>query len=128
MAPRVEEDYPAGHPGRFDYNPDSPEAKEWLRRNSNPMGERDFPVDHPKAVDTPGNQNHVPNVPGVDPNNPKLEAFTGRDPDTAARMREINAERAKSAKESKLPPPVEAPPPPPPGDISIPPGQPDTKV
>lgn len=127
MAPRVEEDYPVGHPGRFDYKPDSPEAKEWLRRNSNPLGERDYPVDHPKALDTPGNQNHVPVLPGVDPNKPELEAFTGRDPETAERMREINAQRATAAKESVLPPPVEAPPPPPPGDISIPHGQPDVK-
>lgn len=73
-----EPDHPPGHPKRFDYDPASPEAIEWKRKNFHPLGERDFPVDHPKAIDTPGNTNHIPALPGVDPNHPEREPFTGR--------------------------------------------------
>lgn len=79
-----EEDFPKGHPKRFDYDPNSPEAKEWARKNVNLKGERDFPVGHPKAVDTPGNKNHIPVTIGVDPAHPELEAFTGATPAQAA--------------------------------------------
>lgn len=121
-----EPDFPKGHPGRFDYDPESPEAIEWRRKNVHPKGERDWPVDHPKAVDTPGNRNHVPILPGVDPDRPHLEAFTGRTPEVAAAMRRINLAAAQGAKESPAIEPVIAPAPPPPGDISEPEGQPDT--
>jgi len=119
-----EQDFPPGHPARHDYAPDSPAAKEWTRLNLHPLGERDFPVDHKKAVDTPGNTNHLEWLPGVDPHHPELEPFTGREPHVAARTKEINAEMAKAAKESTPQQPLIAPQPPPPGDISLPLGQP----
>lgn len=119
-----EPDFPPGHPARHDYKPDSPEAVEWRRKNVHPKGERDFPVDHPKAVDTEGNTNHLSWVAGEDQLHPELEPFTGRDAETAARARAINAELAKVARESLLPKPGIAPPPPPPGDTSAPTGQP----
>jgi hypothetical protein len=89
-----------------------------------PKGERDWPVDHPKAVDTPGNSNHLTMVAGVDPLHPEREQFTGRDPEKAKRMREISAEMSKHAQESLPRDPVVAPQPPAPGDISEPAGQP----
>jgi hypothetical protein len=72
-----EQDYPPGHPKRADYNPASPEAIEWARLNVHPLGERDWPVDHPKAVDTPGNLNAVVWQAGVDPFHPDREPFSG---------------------------------------------------
>lgn len=126
MTPQ-EQDFPPGHPARFDYNPDSPEAKEWARKNVHPKGERDFPVDHPKAVDTPGNTNHVPVLAGVDPNHPELEAFTGRTPEVAERVREIQRRMSAAAKESPSLDPGIAPPPPAPGSIQPPAGQPGGK-
>lgn len=119
-----EQDFPPGHPKRFDYNPDLPEAIEWRRINVHPKGERDFPVDHPKAVDTPGNMNHVAVLPGVDPHNPEREAFTGRDAETAARVREIDGELSKQARETPPVEPTTAPDPPAPGSIALPSGQP----
>lgn len=124
MTPQREEDFPPGHPARFDYKPDSPEAIEWRRIRVHPKGERDFPVDHPKAVDTPGNTNHLPIVAGVDPLHPELEAFTGRTQEVAKHVRAINAAIAAQAKESPAPTPTEAPLPPPPGTIALPSGQP----
>lgn len=103
-----EEDFPVGHPARFDYNPKSPEAKEWARRNQNPRGERDFPVDHPKAADTPGNLNHVAWAAGVDPLNPHMEAFTGRTPAQAAAAAAAARALAESAKESPALEPMDA--------------------
>lgn len=123
MTPQ-EPDYPPGHPARFDYDPASPEAVEWMRVHSAPLGERDFPVGHPKAIDTPGNTNAVPVRAGVDPAHPELEAFTGRTPEVAARMREINLELARAARETVPPEPTEAPPPPKPIHILQPAGQP----
>lgn len=124
MATPQEPDYAPGHPARFDYDPDSPEAVEWRRKNVHPLGERDWPVDHPKAVDTPGNTNHLPVVPGVNPFNPEREAFTGRDPATAKRAREIQEELTRAARPTQPAVPTVAPAPPPPGDISEPVGQP----
>src|SRR5215813_10046079 len=100
-----EPDYPPGHPARFDYDPNAPEAKEWIRRNVNPKGERDFPVDHPKAIDTEGNTNAVPVLPGVDPARPEHEAFTGRSPEQAKAVREVNERLALTARESVTPDP-----------------------
>lgn len=74
-----ERDWPPGHPKACDYNPESPEAKEWKRLNVHPLGERDWPVDHPKASDTPGNENKLVWAPGVDPRtkpSPKLKSRT----------------------------------------------------
>ncbi len=96
-----EQDFPAGHPKRFDYHPLSPEAQEWARQNVHLRGERDFPVDHPKAVDTPGNTNHFPWAPGVDPYNLHLEEHSGRTPEQAAAAREFNARMAERAQESE---------------------------
>lgn len=103
MTPQVshEEDFPKGHPARFDFDPASPEAKEWARLNIHPKGERDFPVGHPKAVDTKGNTNHIAIRPGVDPAKPHLEAFTGATPEVAAARRE--------AYRASQPPPAETP-------------------
>jgi hypothetical protein len=106
MTPQVqtEEDFPKGHPARFDYDPASPEAKEWARKHIHPKGERDFPVDHPKAVDTPGNTNHVPVRAGVDPAHPELEAFTGRTPEQAAAVKAVNAALAAMQVETPMMP------------------------
>jgi hypothetical protein len=95
-----EEDFPKGHPKRFDYDPASPEAIEWARINIHPKGERDFPVDHPKAVDTPGNTNHLAWAPGVDPHHPDLEAHTGATPEQAAGRKAYEAQLSARAKET----------------------------
>jgi len=95
-----EQDFPAGHPKRVDYDPASPEAVEWARRNVSLRGERDFPVDHPKAADTPGNTNHFTWRAGVDPYNPHLEEHTGRTPAQAAAAHEFNLRQAERAQES----------------------------
>jgi len=100
MGTAQELDFPAGHPARFDYDPASPEAKEWARLHIHPKGERDFPIGHPKALDTPGNINHVELQPGIDPNHPELEAFTGRTPEQAAAAREVYRAMSEAAKES----------------------------
>lgn len=83
MTPQ-EPDFPPGHPARCDYDPSSPAAKEWARQNSHPLGERDFPVDHPKALDTPGNKNAVVWSLGVDPDRPGLVPFRGLPAPSAA--------------------------------------------
>jgi hypothetical protein len=112
MPPTNETDFPPGHPARFDYDPKSPEAVEWARKNVHPLGERDFPVDHPKAGDTPGNGNSVEWRAGVDPAHPEREEFTGRSPEQAAAVKALNAELAKAAQESPVLEPMIAPPPP----------------
>lgn len=81
---KTEEDFPKGHPARFDYDPASPEAQEWARKNVHPLGERAYPVDSVKSSDTPGNDCSLEWRPGVDPRNPHLEAFTGASPEVAA--------------------------------------------
>lgn len=108
QAPPVEEDFPKGHPGRFDYDPESPEAIEWARHNVAPLGERDFPVDHIKAADTPGNLNHLPVTAGVDPLNAHLEPHTGRTPDQVAGIRKLTEMASKQATESPVLQPIDA--------------------
>lgn len=81
-----ERDFPPGHPKSADYDPNSPEAKEWQRMNVHPLGERDFPPGHPKAADTPGQS--VEWKAGEDPAHPELEPFSGK-----------VAEKAEEAKE-----------------------------
>ena len=107
-----EQDFPPGHPARFDYDPASPEAKEWARRNIFPKGERAYPVDHPKAVDTEGNDSTLEWRAGVDHVHPENEPHTGRSPEQAAAVSAMNAELAKQAKESPVLEPVIAPEPP----------------
>jgi hypothetical protein len=124
MATREEDDFPAGHPARGDYNPLSAEAKEWARTHYAPMGERDFPVGHPKAQDTPGNQNRVQHLAGVDPQHPELEPFSGRTPEQVEALAQLNRELAKTVKETEPRKPIIAPPPPEPIDRPIPTGQP----
>lgn len=125
MATPEEPDFPPGHPARGDYNPRSPEAIEWARKHVWTAGERDFPVDHPKASDTPGNKNRVVWRAGVDPAHPELEPHTGRTPEQVEAIRELWAEAAKRAKPSPTLEPTEAPPPPKnPGDTRPPSGQP----
>jgi hypothetical protein len=108
MERKVETDFPAGHPGRADWDPDSPEAIEWARVNVSVMGERDFPVDHPGAIDTPGNMNQTVILPGVDPRNPHREAFTGRTPAQAAAVADLSRQASERAKESPVTQPVDA--------------------
>jgi hypothetical protein len=108
MSPQFEEDFPKGHPGRADYDPHSADAIEWARRNVAPLGERDFPVDHIKAADTPGNTNHLTWLPGVDPHNPHREPFTGRTPEQAAGVAALSAIASKAAKESPVTQPLDA--------------------
>jgi hypothetical protein len=96
----VEQDFAPGHPKRFDYDPKSPEAIEWARIHVHPKGERDFPVDHPKALDTPGNTNHLSWAPGVNPLHPELEEHTGATPEQAAGRAAYNKAIAAQAKET----------------------------
>lgn len=127
MATPEEPDFPPGHPKRFDYNPASPEAKEWARIHIHPAGERDFPVGHPKALDTPGNKNHIPVVAGVDPDHPELQEHTGHTPEQVAAEAALWEERKALAFPSPEREPIEAPPPPKkPGDTRPPSGQPGT--
>ena len=122
-----EPDFPPGHPARFDYDPDSPEAQEWARKHVWLPGERDWPVGHPAAVDTPGNKNAIVHQPGVDPAHPELEAFTGRTPAHVEARKRVQAELAQKQMPSPEREPVIAPPPPDkPGDTRPPSGQPDT--
>lgn len=108
MAQQREDDFPLGHPARCDYDPTSPEAKEWARLHIHPKGERDFPVGHAKAVDTEGNTNHIEVLAGVDPTRPDLEAFTGRTPEQVEALRALYAIQSASAKESPAPQPIMA--------------------
>ena len=125
MATPEEQDFPPGHPKRFDYNPRSKEAREWARLNIHPAGERDFPVGHPKALDTKGNTNAVPVLPGVDPAHPELEEFTGRTPEQVEADKELWAERIALSKPTPEREPGLAPDPPKkPGSIQPPSGQP----
>jgi hypothetical protein len=124
MATREEQDFPAGHPARFDYDPQSPEAKEWARRNVFPKGERDFPPGHVKAVDTPGNRNAQPVLPGIDPDRPDYEAFSGRSPEQAKAAREVYQQQAPLVPESPATIPTVAPQPPKEQDAAQPTGQP----
>jgi hypothetical protein len=129
MATPEEPDFPRGHPKRFDYDPESPEAIEWARIHIHPAGERDFPVGHPKALDTEGNTNAVPVLPGVDPNHPELEAFTGRTPRQVAAERALWEQRVAESQPTKDPEPTIAPPPPKrPGILAEPTGQPESVV
>ena len=96
----IEQDFPKGHPKRFDYDPKSPDAIEWARLHIHPKGERDFPVDHIKAVDTPGNANHLSWAPGFNPLQPELEAHTGATPEQAAGRKAYEAHLAALAKET----------------------------
>lgn len=106
--PQQEEDFPKGHPARSDYDPNSPEALEWVRHNVSPLGDRDFPVDHPKANDTPGNTNVLTWPAGVDPHNPHREPFTGRTPEQAAGVAAMSAIASAVAKESPVVKPLDA--------------------
>lgn len=108
MEKLLERDFPKGHPAAADYDPESPEAKEWARKNVSPLGARDFPVDHPKALDTPGNLNHLPVTAGVDPLNPHREPFTGRTPAQAAAVRNLSAQASQAAKDSPATQPIDA--------------------
>ncbi len=108
MAQQGEQDFPPGHPARYDYDPGSPEAIEWARVNVHPLGDRDWPVGHPKASDTPGNLNHVTWQAGVDPLNKHIEPFTGRTPDQAAAVRALSAAASLAAAESTALTPVDA--------------------
>lgn len=105
---QAEQDFPPGHPGRFDYDPNSAEAAEWARKNVTGLGERDFPIDHPKAADTAGNLNHLEWAPGVDPHNPHREPFTGRTPEQAAGVAKLSALASAAAKESPVLQPLDA--------------------
>lgn len=105
---QVEQDFPKGHPGRHDYDPHSPEAMEWVRKNVAPLGERDFPVDHPRAADTAGNTNTLVWAAGVDPHNPHREPFTGRTPEQAAGVAQMTAIASRAAEESPVLKPLDA--------------------
>lgn len=105
---RGETDFPAGHPGRSDYRPNSPEAIEWARIHVAPLGERDFPVDHPGAIDTPGHKNNLEWAAGVDPFNTHLEPHTGRTPEQVAGLRALSEYASTVAKESPAAMPLDA--------------------
>jgi hypothetical protein len=114
MAQAKEQDFPPGHPARFDYDPKSADAIEWSRQNQFPEGEPAYLPDHPAAGAHENPRNAVEWRAGVDPERPDHEAFTGRSPVYAAAVAEHNAELAKRAKESPALEPVLAPDPPPP--------------
>jgi hypothetical protein len=125
MATPEEPDFPPGHPARFDYDPESPEAIEWARKHIWLPGERDWPVGHPAAVDTQGNKNATPVLAGVDPDHPELEAFTGRTPKQVEGRNCLMAAIAELQRPTPPRDPVEAPPPPKnPGSTVPPSGQP----
>lgn len=105
---QLERDFPPGHPAASDYDPQSPEAIEWARRNVHPLGDRDFPVDHPKALDTAGNTNHLSWRAGTDPHNPQREEFTGRTPEQAAGVARMSAIASAAAVESPVTVPLDA--------------------
>jgi len=86
MATREERDFPAGHPKAADYNPDSPEAKEWRRVNVWAGGERAYDANHPRTLHP--EHNEIEWVPGVDPFNPQLQEFTGATPKQVAAVNE----------------------------------------
>jgi hypothetical protein len=102
VAANHEDDFPKGHPARFDYDPASPEAKEWARRNISPKGERAFPVDHVKAPDSKVNDCATVWRPGVDPAHPEKEEFTGASPEVAAARRAFHTQLAKAAQETPM--------------------------
>jgi hypothetical protein len=106
--PQVERDLPIGHPAAVDTVIGSPEHLEWMRQHEFLENKRDFPPGHPKAADTPGNLNHMPVRAGIDPLNPHLEAFTGRNAAQAAAVRAHNAAVAAGAHESPALPPIDA--------------------
>ncbi len=106
--PQTEQDFPAGHPARFDFDPNSREAVEWARKNIAPLGERDFAIDHPKAADTPGNTNTLEWTAGVDPHNPHREPFTGRTATQAAGVARLSALASAAAKDSPVLQPLNA--------------------
>jgi len=81
---------------------------EWVRQNVHPLGDRDFPVDHPKAADTPGNTNVLEWSAGVDPRNAHLEPFTGRTPEQAAGVAQMSAIASLAAAESPVLQPLNA--------------------
>jgi hypothetical protein len=108
MTRPIEEDFPPGHPGRSDWNPESPEAQEWARVHVLPLGERDFPHEHPKALDTAGNLNHIPTLAGADPLNPHREPFTGRTPIQAEAVKRLSIAASVEAKESPVVQPIDA--------------------
>lgn len=127
MATPEEPDFPPGHPKRFDYDPRSPEAREWARLHIHPAGERDFPVGHPKAVDSKGNTNAVPVVAGVDPLHPELEPFSGHTQEQVDAERELWEQRKADSRPTPEREPTVAPPPPKqPGSTQPPSGQPST--
>ena len=119
-----EQDFPPGHPARFDYDPNSPEAAEWRKYNLNPKGERDFPRGHVKASDTPGNDCQVEWRAGVDPAHPEREEHTGRTPEQVEALRRYHEAAAKVTPESPVLEPTMAPQPPKPTYVARPVGQP----
>jgi hypothetical protein len=123
MTPQ-EADFEPGHPARFDYDPHSLVAMQWAKAHFALKGERDFPVGHPKAVDTPGNENHVAVRAGNDPAHPELQEFTGRTPEQVEGLKLYQQFAAPLAAETPAREPIEAPPPPPSLERPIPPGQP----
>lgn len=81
--PAPERDLPLGHPSASDYDPHSPEAREWDRLHNHPAGERDFPLDHPGAADNPNR---------VEPTHPQQTARDFSRPET---LRPVDALPAK---------------------------------
>ena len=95
-----EEDFPAGHPARFDHDPNSPEAIEWRRVNVNDKGEPAYPANHPLSLHP--ELNEISWQPGVDPFHPEREAFTGREPkEQAAAIESDSGQQTLSALDSR---------------------------
>jgi hypothetical protein len=104
-----EQDFPEGHPKRFDYDPASPAAKEWAREHVFTRGEPAYPRSHPTYGGEKNARNLISWQAGVDPFNPHLEAFTGRTPEHAEAVRAHEAELSRQAQESPAREPIIAP-------------------
>jgi hypothetical protein len=100
VTPVSERDFPKGHPKASDYDPTSPEAVEWARKNIHPMGERAYPVDSVKSSDSKVNDASVEWRAGVDPAHPELEPHTGATPEVAAARKAQEASIIAKAKET----------------------------
>jgi hypothetical protein len=100
VTPVTERDFPVGHPKASDYDPKSPEAIEWVRKNVSPMGERAYPVDSVKSSDSKVNDAGVEWRAGEDPFHPELEAHTGATLEVAAARKAQEASLIALAKET----------------------------
>lgn len=75
--PPEEENLPKGHPSRPDYDPESPEAVQWLKNQRALQHTSGLPPGYHYDPERP--HGGLTWVDGVDPLKPWLEPLTGRD-------------------------------------------------